>query len=176
MNSSKSTSTIIVADRIPRYVQYTSPAVSTIPPKDVGPRAASALPLNLIAHIVSYIDEIGDLARVTRASRLLYYMTLPQLYRRVTLHSYGEMRYVNGRPEGFGSGSPFMMALNGLTTKSHATLVEDFRVWVGEAVGNGRDALKDGCEAHVFFLLVDRANGKSSASKTSHGDASRTRP
>jgi hypothetical protein len=56
-------------------------------------------------------------------------MTLPQLYQRVHLHSYADIRYVNGKPEGFGSGSPFMMALNGLATKGHAALVHDFRVW-----------------------------------------------
>ena len=60
----------------------------------------------------------------------MYYMCLPQLYQRVNLHSYGEMRYVNGRPEGFGAGSPFMMALNGLCTKGHATLVQELKVWV----------------------------------------------
>lgn len=118
-------------NEIPPYITYTSPASSTIPTNnDGGQRPATTLPLNLVAHIVSYLEDIGDIARVTRTSRLLYYMTLPQLYQRVSLHSYGEMRYVNGRPEGFGSGSPFMMALNGLCTKGHAALVEEFRVWV----------------------------------------------
>jgi hypothetical protein len=56
-------------------------------------------------------------------------MTLPQLYKQVDLHSYNEIRYVNGKPEGFGSGSPFMMALNGLATRGQAALVSDFRVW-----------------------------------------------
>ena len=86
------------------------------------------LPLNVIAIIVSYLDDIGDLARVTRTARLLHYMALPLLYQRVDLHSYSEMRYFNGRPEGFGSGSPFSMALNGLVTRPHASLVQDFRV------------------------------------------------
>lgn len=56
-------------------------------------------------------------------------MTLPQLYEHVALHSYPDIKYVNGRPEGFGSGSPFMMALNGLVTKSYAGVVKDFRIW-----------------------------------------------
>ncbi|KAF2165240.1 hypothetical protein M409DRAFT_67488 [Zasmidium cellare ATCC 36951] len=112
---------------IPRFVQYTSAAPNSAP-QDLAPRATT-LPLNLIALIVSYLDDIGDIARVTRTSRLLYYMTLPQLYERVALHSYGEMRYVNGKPEGFGSGSPFMMALDGLVTKAHGSLVKHFRVW-----------------------------------------------
>ena len=114
-------------NHIPRYVQYISP-VSIAPSVD-GSRRATALPLNLIAIIVGYLDDIGDVARVTRTSRLLYYMTLPQLYERVSLHSYPEIRYVGGRPEGFGSGSPFTMALNGLVTKMHAQLVQQFRVW-----------------------------------------------
>ncbi|KAL1584800.1 hypothetical protein WHR41_06546 [Cladosporium halotolerans] len=108
---------------IPPFVQYTSPVSSA--PKTSG----SPLPLNLIARIVSYLDDVGDIARVTRTSRLLYYMTLPQLYQKVSLHSYPEIRFVNGRPEGFGSGSPFMMALNGLSTKSHASVVRHFRLW-----------------------------------------------
>jgi hypothetical protein len=106
---------------IPPFVQYTSPVSSL--------EHGSQLPLNLIARIVSYLDDVADIARVTRTSRLLYYMTLPQLYQHVALHSYPDIRYVDGRPEGFGSGSPFMMALNGLVTKSHAAVVKDFRVW-----------------------------------------------
>ncbi|CAK4035024.1 Hypothetical predicted protein [Lecanosticta acicola] len=112
---------------VPRYVQYTSP-VPALAPQDVARRSA-ALPLNLVAHIISYLADIGDIARVTRTSRLLYYMTLPRLYEHVNLHSYATMRYINGRPEGFGSGSPFMMALDGLATKAHAALVRHLRIW-----------------------------------------------
>ncbi|KXT11188.1 hypothetical protein AC579_835 [Pseudocercospora musae] len=147
---------------IPRYVQYTSPAVSTIPASDGRPRAATALPLNLVALIVSYLDDIGDLARVCRTSRLMYYMTLPQLYQSVNLHSYGEMRYVNGRPEGFGSGSPFMMALNGLVTKGHAALVRDFRVW-GEWKETGIDDFAKGrvpCNSMMLNILLRAATDK----------------
>jgi hypothetical protein len=106
---------------IPPFVQYTSPASIH--------EHGSQLPLNLIARIVSYLDDPGDIARVTRTSRLLYYMTLPQLYQHVALHSYSDIRYVNSRPEGYGSGSPFMMALNGLVTKSYAGVVQHFRLW-----------------------------------------------
>lgn len=56
----------------------------------------------------------------------MHYMTLPQLYHRVTLHSYTEQRYIDGRPEGFGGGSPFTTALSGLTTNNSATLVQEF--------------------------------------------------
>lgn len=107
---------------VPRFVQYTSPVLNQ-------PAGGGQLPLNLMARIVSYLENPGDIARVTRTSRLLYYMTLPQLYQRVALHSYAETKYVNGRPEGFGSGSPFMMALNGLVTGSHAAVVQQLRIW-----------------------------------------------
>jgi len=107
---------------VPRFVQYTSPVTNN------GPSSGGPLPLNLMARIIGYLDDPGDIARVTRTSRLLYYMTLPQLYQRVALRSYAETRYVNGRPEGFGSGSPFMMALNGLVTGSHAALVQQLQL------------------------------------------------
>lgn len=115
-------------NEVPKFVSYTSPAPSSAFTINGGPLTATTLPLNLIALIVSYLDDVGDLARVTRTSRLLYYMTLPQLYRKVHLHSYPEIRYINGKPEGFGSGSPFMLALNGLATKGHAALVQEFRL------------------------------------------------
>jgi hypothetical protein len=120
---------------IPPFVQYTSPATIH--------EHGSQLPLNLIARIVSYLDDPGDIARVTRTSRLLYYMTLPQLYQHVALHSYSDIKYVNGRPEGYGSGSPFMMALNGLVTKSYAGVVQHFRVW-GEWKDVGADDFAKG--------------------------------
>lgn len=58
----------------------------------------------------------------------MYYMTLPQLYANVTLRSYAELRYVDGRPEGFGSGSPLTMALSGLATSNSAALVNNLSV------------------------------------------------
>ncbi|KAM0706136.1 hypothetical protein Q7P35_006685 [Cladosporium inversicolor] len=122
---------------IPPFVQLTSPVFS----QDYG--HGPQLPLNLVARIVGYLDDVGDLARVTRTSRLLYYMALPQLYERVALHSYPDIRYVDGRPEGYGSGSPFMMALNGLVTKNHAGVVRDFRIW-GEWREVGVEAFSKG--------------------------------
>lgn len=133
---------------IPPFVQYTSPVSYGTPT----PAGGSQLPLNLIALIVSYLDDIGDIARVTRTSRLLYYMTLPQLYQHVALHSYPDIRYVNGRPEGFGSGSPFMMALNGLATKSYANVVRDFRLW-GEWNEPGADDFAKGRVPDNSMLL-----------------------
>lgn len=58
----------------------------------------------------------------------MYYMTLPVLYERVTLRSYPETRYVDGRPEGYGSGSPFAMGLSGLASGNSAPLVKEFTV------------------------------------------------
>lgn len=54
------------------------------------------------------------MARITRTSRLLYYLALPRLYERVTLRAYSSIRYVNDRPEGFGGGSPFSTGLDAL--------------------------------------------------------------
>ncbi|KAH8705304.1 hypothetical protein BGW36DRAFT_353712 [Talaromyces proteolyticus] len=82
-----------------------------------------ALPLNLIAHIVSYIEEPGDLARICRTCRLFNYMALPHLYRNISLTSYERIRYRNEQPEGWGSASPFLMGLNCIVTKPQASFI-----------------------------------------------------
>ncbi|KAL1296571.1 hypothetical protein AAFC00_000069 [Neodothiora populina] len=110
---------------VPPEVLAVSP-VSTHPGMQ-GARGLS-LPLNVIASIISYIDDTADIARVTRTCRLMYYMTLPQLYTKVTLRSYPELQFIDGKPAGFGSGSPFTMALNGLATSNSAALVNDFHI------------------------------------------------
>ncbi|KAF1965937.1 hypothetical protein BU23DRAFT_545137 [Bimuria novae-zelandiae CBS 107.79] len=89
------------------------------------------LPLHLIQLILEYLDDAADLARVTRTSRLFYYMTLPHLYEEVTLRTYADIRYVNGRPTGYGSGSPFAMGLNTLVSRNFTDYVQTFRV-IGE--------------------------------------------
>ncbi|KAF4761224.1 hypothetical protein HAV15_008075 [Penicillium sp. str.  len=61
------------------------------------------LPLNLIAEIVSHVNDTGDLARLCRTCRVLNYMALPQLYRSLTLTSYDKIRYRDEQPEGIGS-------------------------------------------------------------------------
>ncbi|PWY94140.1 hypothetical protein BO94DRAFT_621581 [Aspergillus sclerotioniger CBS 115572] len=81
------------------------------------------LPLNLIAVIVSYVDDPGDLARLCRTCRVLNYMALPQLYKHITLTSYDKIRYRDEEPEGMGSASPFSMGLNAIITRPYATLV-----------------------------------------------------
>ncbi|KAF2759131.1 hypothetical protein EJ05DRAFT_485199 [Pseudovirgaria hyperparasitica] len=84
------------------------------------------LPLNLIALIIQHMDDLGDIARLTCTCRLLYYMALPKLWERVTLRSYTEVRYMDGVPEGFGSGSPFAMGINSLVTGNVAAYVKSF--------------------------------------------------
>lgn len=81
------------------------------------------LPLNLIVQIVSNVDDTADLARLCRTCRVLNYMALPQLYRSLTLTSYGKIRYRDEQPEGIGSASPFTMGLNAIITRPYATLV-----------------------------------------------------
>lgn len=55
-------------------------------------------------------------------------MTLPRLYENVTLHSHAEIRYIDGRPEGYGGGSPFAMGLNTLVSRTFTDYVQKFRV------------------------------------------------
>ena len=50
-------------------------------------------------------------------------MTLPQLYRNLTLTSYDKIRYRGDQPEGMGSASPFSMGLNAVITRPYASLV-----------------------------------------------------
>ncbi|KAA8652691.1 hypothetical protein EYZ11_007964 [Aspergillus tanneri] len=92
------------------------------------PRGGSlmVLPLNLIALIVSYLDDPGDLARLCRTCRVLNYMSLPQLYKNMTLTSYDKIRYRGEAPEGMGSASPFSMGLNAVITRPFASLVRRF--------------------------------------------------
>lgn len=55
-------------------------------------------------------------------------MTLPRLYEQVTLRSHAEIRYIDGRPEGFGGGSPFSSGLNTLVSRNFTDYVQHFRV------------------------------------------------
>ncbi|KAF3049335.1 hypothetical protein E8E11_009792 [Didymella keratinophila] len=122
----------------PIHTWFTSPARSH-------PNAAQAkeLPLHLIQLILTYLDNVGDLARITRTSRLFYYMTLPRLYEEVTLRSHAEIRYIDGRPEGFGGGSPFSSGLNTLVSRNFTDYVQLFRV-VGEWREHDVDDYKQG--------------------------------
>lgn len=77
------------------------------------------------------LDEPADLARACRTCRILHYMCLPQLYSRVSLHSYDHIRFIRAdkRPEGWGGASPFSMGLNALVTRNVACYVKTFKVW-----------------------------------------------
>ncbi|KAF1927525.1 uncharacterized protein M421DRAFT_101516 [Didymella exigua CBS 183.55] len=122
----------------PIHSWFTSPARTQ-------PNAAQAkeLPLHLIQLILTHLDHVGDLARITRTSRLFYYMTLPRLYESVTLRSHAEMRYIDGRPEGFGGGSPFSSGLNTLVARSFTAYVRQLRI-VGEWREHDVDDYKHG--------------------------------
>lgn len=50
-------------------------------------------------------------------------MSLPQLYRQMTLTSYERIRYRGEEPEGMGSASPFSNGLNAVITRPYAALV-----------------------------------------------------
>ncbi|KAJ9634482.1 hypothetical protein H2204_006307 [Knufia peltigerae] len=93
-------------------------------PEVQGAFGVDSLPLTTVAHIISYLDDDApSLARLCRTSRVLYYMTLPQLWKRVVLKSHSTVHYRDDVPEGLGSASPFSMGLNALVTRNVAALV-----------------------------------------------------
>ncbi|KIV93525.1 hypothetical protein PV10_04735 [Exophiala mesophila] len=86
----------------------------------------TSLPLTTVAHIISYLDDdVTSLSRLCRTSASLYYMTLPHLWKSVTLTSHPSIRYKDGEPEGSGGASPFSMGLNALVTTKVAPLVRN---------------------------------------------------
>ena len=137
---------------IPRFVTYTSPVFSMSNGNDGNVARASTLPLNLIALIVSHLDNLADIARVTRTSRLLYYMTLPQLYAKVTLHSYSTIRYVNGPTRRLWWWEPDNDGAECLVTKPHANLVQELRLW-GEWKELGLDDFSKGRVPDTTMML-----------------------
>jgi len=71
-------------------------------------------------------------------------MTLPRLYEDVTLRAYSEIRYrPDGRPEGYGGGSPFAMGLNTLVSRTFTDYIQTFRV-VGDCAEHDVDDYKQG--------------------------------
>ena len=93
-------------------------------PEVQGAFGVDSLPLTTVAHIISCLgDDVASLARLCRTSRVLYYMTLPQLWKRVVLRSHSSIHYRDDVPEGFGSASPFSMGLNALVTRNVSSLV-----------------------------------------------------
>ncbi|EXJ56161.1 hypothetical protein A1O7_09092 [Cladophialophora yegresii CBS 114405] len=93
-------------------------------PEAEGAFGVDSIPLTVVAHIISFLDDdVASLARLCRTSRVLWYMTLPHLWKNVTLKSYSTIRYKEDVPEGFGSASPFAMGLNALVTRNVSSLV-----------------------------------------------------
>ncbi|ETI21705.1 hypothetical protein G647_08052 [Cladophialophora carrionii CBS 160.54] len=93
-------------------------------PEVEGAFGVNSIPLTVVAHIISFLDDdVASLARLCRTSRVLWYMTLPHLWKNVTLKSYSAIRYREDVPEGFGSASPFAMGLNALVTRNVSSLV-----------------------------------------------------
>jgi hypothetical protein len=82
----------------------------------------------MVLKLNEQLDNPADISRVTRSSRILYYLNLPKLYENVVLRSYDGIRYFDGRPEGFGAGSPFSMALEGLISRNVSGFVRNFRL------------------------------------------------
>src|SRR6201996_9809171 len=93
-------------------------------PEVEGAFGVTSIPLTVVATIISFLDDdVASLARLCRTSRVLWYMTLPHLWKNVTLKSYSTIRYKDDVPEGFGSASPFSMGLNALVTRNVSSLV-----------------------------------------------------
>lgn len=70
-------------------------------------------------------------------------MALPRLYEHVTLHAYPEIRFVDGKPEGYGNGSPFAMGLNTLVSRNFSDYIRKFSV-VGDWREHDVDFYKQG--------------------------------
>ncbi|KAL8940508.1 MAG: hypothetical protein Q9216_002795 [Gyalolechia sp. 2 TL-2023] len=81
----------------------------------------------------THLEAPADLARICRTCRVFHYMTLPLLYNTVTLRSYDFIRYSpdDGRPEGCGMGSPFVMGLNRLVLRNVVEYVRVLKI-IGE--------------------------------------------
>ncbi|KAG8630947.1 hypothetical protein KVT40_000087 [Elsinoe batatas] len=113
---------------IPGQTLYSAHTISSAPQAMTGGPGGMGLPLNIVSLIIAQIDNLGDVSRLCRTSRLLYYMALPKLYENVTLRSYTEVRRVNGRVEGLGGGSPICTALGALATSQAASVVKHLLV------------------------------------------------
>lgn len=93
-------------------------------PDSQGAFGVDSLPLTIVDHVISYLDgDVASLARLCRTSRVLFYMTLPHLWKSVTLEAHSNIRHKDDLPEGFGGASPFSMGLNALVTRNVPKLV-----------------------------------------------------
>ncbi|KPI35507.1 uncharacterized protein AB675_10918 [Cyphellophora attinorum] len=106
-----------------------APTLGAIIPGSILIGRPEFLPLNLVAHILAYLeDDPATLAVLCRTKKVLYYMALPLLWKNVTLRNHstarrrkrtcdGDMKEV---PDGLGGASPFAMGLNALVTHPNA--------------------------------------------------------
>lgn len=82
----------------------------------------------LLIYILKF-DNVSDLARLCRTSHLLYYMAIPQLYRRIVLTSYDQIQQLrNDVDDGLWRANPLVMGLTALATRKTAALVEELAI------------------------------------------------
>jgi hypothetical protein len=70
-------------------------------------------------------------------------MCLPRLYENVDLRAHADIRFIEGRPTGYGSGSPFAMGINTLVSRTFTDYVRQFRV-TGEWREHDMEQYKEG--------------------------------
>lgn len=123
-------------------------------PESHGAFGVAQLPLTTVAHIISFLDDdVASLARLCRTSRVLWYMTLPHLWKNVTLKSYNTIRYNDDVPEGMGSASPFSMGLNALVTRNVAGLVRSLGLEGGFAAADLVESARVGRVPESIMML-----------------------
>ena len=81
---------------------------------------------SVLSGIRAQIDDVADLTRLCRTSRLFHYMAPPALYRTITLNARNETVRENEdiTSDGHWYGSVFAMGLNTLVTRKTANTVE----------------------------------------------------
>lgn len=100
--------------------------ISSVPPADI---------------TVLQLDDVADLSRLCCTCRVLNYMTLPHLYKNLTLTSHDRIRYRDDRTGERMSSSSFSMGLNTVITQNVGLLVRSVRLR-----GGWRE---DGLEEHA---------------------------
>jgi hypothetical protein len=84
---------------------------------------------------------------------VLFYMTLPHLWKSVTLKAYKTIHYRGDLPEGFGGASPFSMGLNALVTRNVSKLVRSLTLEGDFGVGDQDEFAKAGRVSESGMLL-----------------------
>jgi hypothetical protein len=98
-----------------------------------------------LADVISQLDDVADLSRLCRTCRVLNYLTLPHLYKNLTLTSYDRICCRDDPSTGCGGASPFSMGLNAVVTRNVALLVRSITLrgewredWLEEHARVGR--------------------------------------